>query len=138
MRTRTKKVRLVLTWVTLASLLLAIFGVVPGQAADPTTIPSSTMVFEGSLTADGDGSFTGTIAMIDENGTAFGDGVSGFDVYAKDGAQATYDKLSSGSDYACGAVTAHDAYTTGGGWGTFYDPDCADWEHYQLFSNNNG
>jgi hypothetical protein len=29
-------------------------------------------------------------------------------------------------------VTDHDAYTTGGGWGSFYDPDVADWNHYQL------
>lgn len=116
----------------LFALLMAVFGAAPGQAADPTTVSSSTMVFEGTLTNDGDGSYTGTIAMIDENGTAFGDSISGFDVYARNGAQATYDKLGSGSDYACGAVTEHDAYTTGGGWGSQYDPDCADWNHYQL------
>ncbi len=26
----------------------------------------------------------------------------------------------------------HDAYSHGGGWGSFWDPDVPDWDHYQL------
>jgi parallel beta-helix repeat protein len=100
------------------------------------------MVFEGSLTANGDGSFTGIVIMVDGNGeiaASAGDGVAGFDVYARNGAMATYDKAGGGSqDYACGRVVDHDAYTTAGGWGSYYNPDCADWYNYQLrFENGN-
>ncbi|HPE58533.1 MAG TPA: right-handed parallel beta-helix repeat-containing protein, partial [Bacteroidales bacterium] len=102
------------------------------------TIESSTMIFQGSLAPDGDGSYTGTIPMANEAALNIGDNEAGFDVYARNGAQATYDKAGSGTDYACGAVSDHDAYTTVGGWGVVYDPDCADYEHYQLrFENNN-
>jgi len=54
-------------------------------------IAAETMVFQGSLADGGGGVYTGTLWMIDENGTAYGDGISGFDVYAKNGAWATYD-----------------------------------------------
>ena len=97
------------------------------------TIASSTMIFKGDLTDEGDDSYTGTVAMIDEEAEGLGDGESGFDIYAENGAMATYDKAGSGSqDYECGPVAIHDAYNTAGGWGSFYDPDCADYYHYQL------
>ncbi|MFO8010650.1 MAG: hypothetical protein R6U89_07550 [Dehalococcoidia bacterium] len=115
------------------SLTLAPSLVMAGDDDDPNTIQSSTMWFEGSLTNNGDGSYSGTIAMVDETVDELGDNEAGFDVYAKEGANATYDKAGSGTeDYACGPVAYHDAYNTGGGWGSFYDPDCADWHHYQL------
>jgi len=93
----------------------------------PNTIASSTMIFEGPLTPGN--SYTGTIPMVDEATEGLGDGVSGFDVYAKNGAKATY---KSGGGYVCGPVAIHDAYNTAGGWGSHYDPDCADWYNYQL------
>lgn len=97
-------------------------------AASANTIESSTMVFEGALTDDGDGSYSGVVPMVQNDG--YGD--SGFDVYAKNGAWSTYDKLTSGSDYAEGQVTDHDVYTTAGGWGSEYNPDVSDWYNYQL------
>ena len=101
----------------------------------PNTIASSTMIFEGSLDPIGGTDMcVGTIPMIDESEPgATGDGEAGFDIYARNGDMACYDKEgSSGEDYAYGAVAIHDAYNTAGGWGSYYDPDCADWEHYQL------
>ena len=114
--------------ITICTTVLLIWSAV----AAANTIGSSTMVFEGSLSQVGD-AYTGIAPMVDEAGTAHGDGESGFDVYARNGAWATYDTLGSGSsDYAEGQIVEHDAYTTAGGWGSFYDPDCADWSNYQL------
>ncbi len=98
----------------------------------PNTIASSTMIFKGELTYYYEGpedKVSGTIAMVDEEAEGLGDEVSGFDLYAKNGAKATY---KSGGSYVCGPVAIHDAYNTGGGWGSYYDPDCADWYNYQL------
>ena len=119
-------------------LLFALMLVLPLTmvAADPAmanSVSSATMVFQGTLSDDGDGSYTGTIAMVDEATAGLGDGVAGFDLYAKNGAKATYDQAGSGTEsYLCGTIVDHDAYTTAGGWGTEYDPDCGDWYNYQL------
>jgi len=124
-----------------AWLILAV-SLFCGVAALSNTVDSATMVFEGFLTANPDGSYTGIVIMVDgagESNAGAGDGEDGFDVYARNGAMATYDKAGSGSqDYACGRVVDHDAYTTAGGWGSYYNPDCADWYNYQLrFENGN-
>ena len=95
----------------------------------PNTIDSGTMIFAGSLTDNGDGSLSGTIPMVNEDDEELGDGIAGFDVYAKNGATAMYYGVGS---YVSGTIVYHDAYTTAGGWGSFYDPDCADWYNYQL------
>jgi len=95
------------------------------------TIESSTMVFEGALTCV-DEVCTGTVAMIDENAEGLGDNIAGFDVFARNTALAMYDELSTGSNYLYGIISNHDAYLTGGGWGSGYDPDCGDWYNYQL------
>ena len=118
-------------WGVSGMLILAIL-VFGAMAWGANTVSSATMVFEGTLTANGDGSYTGTIAMVDEAVGSTGDATTGYNVYARNGAKSTYDKAPSGQDYACGRVTAHDAYTTAGGWGTTYDPDVADWYNYQL------
>ncbi len=106
-------------------------------SARVNTIASATMVFKGTL-SESNGIYTGTVAMINEaTDTAYGDGESGFDVYAKNGAWATFYKDSQ-TGYTEGQVvdnpptTSHDAYTQAGGWGATYDPDCADWYNYQL------
>jgi len=101
--------------------------------ADANTIVSSTMIFRGGLTSVGN-AYTGTIAMIDESAisSSYGDGVAGYDVYGKNGAWATYDTVGNGQSYQTGQIVDHDAYTTAGGWGSYYDPDCADWYNYQL------
>lgn len=124
---------ILITLVLAVSLMLVSAG--PAMADDdpPNTVTSSRMIFEGELTYHGGGVYSGTIAMVDEETEVLGDGIAGFDVYARNGAKATYDKDSSpGQDYACGIISNHDAYTTAGGWGSYYDPDCADWYNYQL------
>lgn len=114
-------------------LTLTLVSAGAALADDPNTVASSTMIFQGSLTDDSDGSYTGTIWMVDENAESLGDNIAGFDVYAKNGAIAFYDKDGSGSeDYEYGAVVGNDAYDTAGGWGSFWDPDVADYNHYQL------
>ena len=146
MRTNTRKLRLALTALTLLALLL-VFGAVPSSADgdDPNTVLSSTMVFEGALTKVGN-AYTGTIPMINEAGTPYGDGEAGFDVYAKQGACAyvqgyygitdcdcTGDGVPDSDTYIVGRLgNPHDAYTSGGPWGPWYDPDCADWNKYSL------
>ena len=117
-------------------LVLSIFAlagaVVSADSDDPNTIASSTMIFKGSLTDEGDGTYSGILPMVDEATESLGDHEAGFDIYARSGVKATYDTTSSGTSYACGFISYHDAYTSAGGWGTFYDPDCADWYNYQL------
>jgi hypothetical protein len=59
----------------------------------------------------------------------------GFDVYAKKGATAYVDR---NGDYdfddadETWTIADHDAYGAPGPWGTWYNPDCADWDKYQL------
>jgi len=114
-------------------LSLSLVTAVASADGDPPNTPtSSSMWFEGALTSDGAGGYNGTIWMLDEQTAGLGDNIAGFDVYARNGVKATYDKAGAGTDYACGIVTDHDAYTTAGGWGLFYDPDCADYNHYKL------
>jgi len=116
-------------------LVLSLSLVTAVASADedpPNTVLSSTMWFEGTLTSDGAGGYNGTLEMVNECDLSIGDKIAGFDVYARNGVKATYDKAGSGKDYACGVVTDHDAYTTAGGWGSFYNPDVSDWYKYQL------
>jgi hypothetical protein len=104
---------------------------------------SSTMVFEGTLTDQGGGVYTGYIPMksggywgltgagysqrhgcTDTSPCAAGPG--GFDVYAKAGGTAYINGVS-------GTIGSnHDAYSAGGVWGSWYDPDCADWCQWSL------
>ena len=111
------------------------------------TVDSSTMVFEGALTANPDGSYSGTIDATPGNyyiigGPGEGEYVGpnpsstevqgGFDLYAEEGENAFVEGMSPetaliGSD--------NDAYSQSGPWGTYYNPDIADWYNYQLTLN---
>jgi hypothetical protein len=98
---------------TTASLLITIFMTsifavtIFVSAANPTTIESSTMEFEGPLTQSGNG-YIGIIPMI----------VDGeYDVYAKDGATAWFG--SPGPSWSSATISGHDAWP---GW----DPDTPD------------
>jgi hypothetical protein len=115
-------------------LITLSFTLITDNASAANTIQSGTWWFEGNLSYNpSTGAYTGTIAAINEATAGVGDGVAGFDIYAKNDAWATYDKAGSGSeDYAEGTISGHDAYTEAGGWGSYYDPDCADWYNYQL------
>lgn len=107
------------------AISLCLITAAPAGAVNPTTIPSSTMIFEGPLTPDGDG-FTGVLPLIDEAAGPTGDGETGFDVYARNGALPyfTDDRglVTPGSGII---ITDHDAYPT-------WDPDVPDWNYYAL------
>ena len=113
--------------------------------ATANNIASSTMWFSGALTFDQiTTAYTGTIDAkagiyyipggpgTTWNGSEWvtADGstaVGGFDVYAKEGGTAYVEGLGTeviGSD--------HDAYSAGGLWGVWYEPDVADWDKYSL------
>ncbi len=102
------------------------------------SIASSTMVFEGLLTDNGNGTYSGTLQM--QPGYYYvpgGPGAAiytngGFDIFAKEGGSAYYDNVVQG---VIGAD--HDAYGSAGGWGDIYDPDCADDEDYTLVLTSN-
>ena len=85
-------------------------------------IPSSTMHFRGALTDNGDGTFTGVVAMIDEGGAA-----SGYDIYAEEGDTAWFgDNPGTGPVWTSQAIGAdHD------GWPS-WTPDTPDWYQYSL------
>jgi PKD repeat protein len=124
-----KKMYRSLAWLTLIAVLLSIFGAAPGKAADPTTIASSTLVFEGTLTDEGGGVYSGVLAMVDgagETAAGLGDGVGGYDVWARNGATAWFgDDPGSDPVWTSVAVASHDAWS---GW----DPDTPDWYQYSL------
>lgn len=78
--------------ILLALVLVLTLGLVmagPAGAAIPTTIESSTMVFQSvsiyTLTGNPGGPYTGMIPMVQNEGS-LGDGVPGFDLYARNGA----------------------------------------------------
>ena len=121
--------------------------------AGANTIPSSTMWFEGTLTYNPvSGSYTGVLDAI--AGTYYAPGgpgttwdgsdwrtpdgriaVGGFDVYAKNGAVAYLDQNGDGDfddPNEQTIVADHDAYSQGGTWGAWWDPDVPDWPFYSL------
>ncbi len=120
--------------------------------ASANTVASSTMHFEGALTAGGGGIYAGTINMtVGEYYVPGGPGAGistggGYDVYALEGGcsyvQGYYGTGAwncSGNDtYTIGYGTTdpHDAYPDDGSgsppWGPWWDPDCADWNQYSL------
>lgn len=124
--------KLVSTLLTLA-LVMSFALAVPVAAEDPVdppnTVESSTMIFQGSLTDNKDGTYSGTIPMVDEAAMSLGDKIAGFDVYAKWGGTAYIEGMDP-DNWTIGSN--HDAYAAPGPWGAWYDPDCADWEQYSL------
>lgn len=139
--------RLVMFWVV-AGLMFIVTN------AGANTIESSTMWFSGSLTFDEPtGAYSGTIDAIpgyyyipggpgttwDGSKWRTNDGseaAGGFDVYAKEGGTAYVDGNRDGDFDDPGESwiigSDHDAYSEGGPWGTWYDPDVPDEENYHL------
>ncbi|GBE56422.1 MAG TPA: hypothetical protein ENH13_06300 [Euryarchaeota archaeon] len=124
--------------IKIALLALFMLVIMAGEVS-ANTIDSSTMYFEGALTPDVGGGYTGTIAAVAGTYYLTGPGcvagktpdgrtcVGGWDVYAKEGGTAYYD------DAAQGTIGSdHDGYSGAGGWGAFWDPDVPDWEYYQV------
>jgi hypothetical protein len=131
--------------VILIILIGSIVALINPMGARNNSTTSATMIFQGNLTDQGNGVFTGTIPMVDEAALSIGDHESGFDVFARNGAEAYCQGY-----YGTGAWNGpggtdtfiigyfgelNDAYpsqTGGGPWGSWYDPDCADWDKYSL------
>ena len=128
---------------TAVSALLACCG------ASANTPESAWMVFEGPLTEAVGGVYTGTIPMTEGNYyVTGGPGAStytggGFDVYAKQGGCAYVEGYYGTGAWNCAGLdtynvgyystSPHDAYPNPGGpWGSWYNPDCADWDKYSL------
>ncbi|HEY32959.1 MAG TPA: hypothetical protein G4O10_07620 [Dehalococcoidia bacterium] len=105
-------------FVTLLLLSLNIVGAIPASAADPTTIESSTMVFEGTLVDEGGGIYSGVeIPMVVDGG---------FDIYAEEGSSAWMGDLVGGTEvWDEVLIVNHDAWP---GCPT----DTPDWYQYSL------
>lgn len=101
----------------------------PTAVAD-NNVSSSTMIFEGTLTDEGGGIYSGVLPMVDEAAAALGDGESGYDVYAKNGATAWFGDDSGGGPVWTSVPIGtspndHDAWSG-------FDPDTPDWYQYSL------
>ena len=114
------------------SILLACAVLAVGAPAMANTVASSTMWFEGTLNDAGGGVYTGVVNMVDEAALGIGDSISGYDIYAKQGATAWFGNDPDGlagplppvwTSQAIGAD--HD------GWPT-WNPDTPDWYQYSL------
>ena len=103
------------------------FALVAGSAM-ANTIPSSTMIFQGSLTHVEGGIYTGTVYMVDESALSMGDGIAGYDIYANEGALAWFgdDPAPPGDPvWTSQLIASHDAWPT-------WNPDTPDWYQYSL------
>jgi hypothetical protein len=89
------------------------------------TTTSSTMWFQGTLTFDGTG-YTGILNMVDEADLSVGDGISGYDIYAKNGATAWF-----GNNPGSGPVWTSQTISNNDAWPT-WTPDTPDWYQYSL------
>jgi hypothetical protein len=119
--------------ITICAVLVPLLMI---SGAFANTTASSTMWFAGELDPSGNG-YIGTIPMTEgyyyvlggPGELAHDGGSGGFDVYAKEGGTA-YVQGMSPDTWTIGSD--HDAYSQAGPWGTWYDPDCKDWDKYSL------
>ena len=135
-----------LTVALVLALSLSLMMAVPAMAYD-NNVASATIHFQGALTDSGDGTYTGVIAATKgtywaDGGTGFPDRSTGnpcgstdadkggFDVYADSSGNAYLHD--SGGTQTIPIGSNHDAIEAGGPWGTYYNPDTADWCNYEL------
>ena len=122
------KVRIFYHCFTMALALVFSLAAVSAQADN--TVLSSTMIFQGTLSPQGGGVYHGTLNMVDEAAMSLGDNISGYDVYARNGATAWF-----GNDPGGGPVWTSQAIGTSpanhDGWPT-WNPDTPDWYQYSL------
>ncbi|MBD3348784.1 MAG: hypothetical protein GF400_06270, partial [Candidatus Eisenbacteria bacterium] len=97
------------------TLALSVLIAVPAMG---NSVSSSTMEFEGTLTDNGDGTYSGVIPMIDN---------AGYDIYGEEGGTAWFgNDPGSGPVWTSQAIGAdHDAWPT-------WTPDTPDWYQYSL------
>ena len=114
--------------------LVFFFGIVilivSTGVASANSIHSSTMWFGGTLTLGSGGSYSGVLNMVDEAALGIGDGVAGFDIFAKEGANAWFgdDPDKGGPDppvWTSQLISGHDAWPT-------WTPDTPDWYAYSI------
>ncbi|MBU8871635.1 MAG: T9SS type A sorting domain-containing protein [Gemmatimonadales bacterium] len=98
--------------ILLASLLLLVPAFTLGN-----TVASSTMQFQGDLTDNGDGTYTGVVAAVSGGG---------FDIFAEEGALAYF-----GNDPGTGVVWTTEAIAANDAWPT-WTPDTPDWYQYSI------
>ncbi|MCD4690269.1 hypothetical protein K8S17_02295, partial [bacterium] len=128
-------------------MLTLILSLLISTSVLANSVGSSTLEFEGTLTDVGGGIYTGTIDATEGSWYVTGGGGEaistggGFDVYAEEGGCAFVEGYygtgawnCSGTDtYVIGYGTAdpHDGYPDDGTgtppWGSYWDPDCADY-----------
>lgn len=101
----------ILSLLVMSFVLVMAVGVVGAN-----TVESSTIVFEGALTDNGDGSYSGTIPVIEDGG---------FDVYANEEDTAIFADAIEPTEEV--TISGHDAWPA-----PEWDPDTPDWDHYQL------
>lgn len=109
-------------------LVICVAVMLTAANSGANTIASSTMYFEGSLTDTGGGKYTGVLKMVNEVIAGIGDGKSGFDLFAKDGATAWFgDKTSAGESWTSLVISNHDPFPE-----PQWNPDTPDWYQYSL------
>jgi len=96
----------------MASLLLMVPAFALGN-----TVASSTMQFQGALTDNGDGTYTGVVPML---------GTTGFDIFAEEGETAQF-----GNDPGSGPVWTPQVIASNDAWPT-WTPDTPDWYQYSI------
>jgi len=109
----------------IGTILVGIIMVATAVAFVPSvsaanTVASSTMIFEGTLTANVDGTYDGVVYMVNEDVENLGDQEAGYDIYAKEGDAARFS-----GDPDVDPIVGHD------GWPD-WDPDTPDWYQYSL------
>ena len=116
--------------ITICSILTLVLAV---GTADANTFASSTMWFQNTLSYNpGTEVYYGILNMVDESALGIGDGVSGYDIYAKEGATAWFgDDPGIGPVWTSVTINNHDAWPT---WST----DTPDWYQYSIQFNEDG
>lgn len=99
-----------------AIVLVSSLNMVMAMPVSANTIESSTMVFQGELTDNGDGTFSGVVYAIEDGG---------FDIYAEEGSEAYFGDLATDPVWTTQSIINNDAWP---GW----DPDTPDWYQYSL------
>lgn len=110
-------------------VMLAVSIMIVGMLtpASANTVATSTMWFQGELTDVGGGVYTGVLNMVDEAAAGIGDGVSGYDIYAREGDTAWFgDDPGSGPVWTSQAIGSdHDAWPA-------WTVDTPDWYQYSV------
>ncbi|MFC2018122.1 hypothetical protein ACFLTQ_02335 [Chloroflexota bacterium] len=105
--------------IILVLVLLLSIGLVTAVPVGAKDVSSSVITFEGTLTDNGDGTYTGIIPVVVDGG---------FDIFAKEGETAWF-----GNDPSSGPVWTSQVILDNDAWPELiYNPDTPDWWQYSL------